>query len=58
MILRWEHRSGSVLYLGWQHGRSAFERNGAFRAGSDLVELLSLPSENTLLVKLNYWLSF
>jgi hypothetical protein len=64
MILRWEYRPGSVLYVGWQHGRSGPPPNGrsapvgTFRAGSDLADLFSLPSENTLLVKLNYWLSF
>jgi hypothetical protein len=58
MILRWEYRSGSVLYVGWQHGRSAFEQDGTFRAARELVDLLDLPSQNTLLVKLNYWVSF
>jgi hypothetical protein len=58
MILRWEYRSGSVLYVGWQHGRSGFEQDGTFRGGRDLVDLLDLPSQNTLLVKLNYWVSF
>jgi hypothetical protein len=58
MILRWEYRSGSVLYVGWQHGRSGSGEVGTFRGGRDLVDLLDLPSQNTLLVKLNYWVSF
>ncbi len=58
LVLRWEYRPGSVLYVAWQHGRSHYVRERAFRAFGDLADLLSLEADNTLLVKFNYWLSF
>lgn len=57
VVLRWEYLLGSTLFLVWQHGRSGFEDDGSFRLGSQLDELWHAPSTNTLLVKINYWLS-
>lgn len=57
-VLRWEYRPGSVLYVAWQHGRDDFARDGAFEPLGELNGLLGLPSDNTLLIKANYWLSF
>jgi hypothetical protein len=57
VVLRWEYMLGSTFYLVWQHGRSGFEDDGSFKLGSQLDELWHSPSANTLLVKINYWLS-
>ncbi len=58
MVLRWEYRPGSVLYVAWQHSRSEIERHGSLRGMSELGELFSLESDNIVLIKANYWLAF
>jgi len=55
-VLRWEYVPGSVLYVAWQHGRSGFDPNGSFSGLGAFPDLLDLPSDNTLLVKVSYWL--
>lgn len=55
-VLRWEYKPGSVIYVAWQHGRSEFLPGGEFGGMGALTELLGLESDNTLLIKINYWL--
>jgi len=57
VVLRWEYLSGSTLFVVWQHGRSDSTQDGQFRLGNGLSELFRAGARNTLLVKLNYWLS-
>jgi hypothetical protein len=60
LVLRWEYRPGSTLFVVWSQGRENFEPNGAFRPGRDLRRLFDggqAPSTNVLLVKFNYWLN-
>ena len=49
-VLRWEVRTGSTLFVGWEHAMSE-ERLGE-RVG--LLDALSGPVRNTLFVKLSY----
>ena len=56
MVLRWEYRPGSVLFVAWQHGRSESLSTGSFGGFHSLADLSSLPSDNTVLIKLSYWL--
>ena len=55
MVLRWEFRPGSVLFMAWQHGRSDFQPDGAFGGFGDLNDLFGLEANNTFLIKVNYW---
>ncbi|MBV9110648.1 MAG: hypothetical protein JO306_14655, partial [Gemmatimonadetes bacterium] len=60
MVLRWEYRPGSTLFVVWSQGRENFEADGRFRFGRDLGRLFDggrSPSTNVLLVKFNYWLN-
>ncbi len=57
VVLRWEYILGSTLFVVWQHGRTDTTDSGQFRPGQGLVDMFSLPAENTFVVKLNYWLS-
>ena len=57
-VLRWEYQPGSVLYVAWQHGRSESVADPSFRALRDIRDLFKLDSDNTLLLKLSYWLAF
>jgi len=56
VVLRWEYRPGSQVFLVWSHGRSSFEDNGDFRLGHDLRALARERGENAVLVKVNYWI--
>lgn len=54
--MRWEFKPGSTLFVVWQQGREQFVPNGTFRFGRDYADIFSIPSTNTLLVKLAYWI--
>ncbi len=57
VVLRWEYRPGSALFLVWQQGRDGDEtdpRDVSFR--TDLGTLFNAPANNTFLVKFSYWL--
>ena len=56
VVLRWEYRPGSTVFVVWQQGREDFTSDGRFRVGGfrDLVRTMP---ENTFLVKVNYWFS-
>ncbi|MEO7363350.1 MAG: DUF5916 domain-containing protein, partial [Gemmatimonadaceae bacterium] len=55
--LRWEWRSGSTLFLVWQHRRANPASYGDFRFNRDFHDIFSARSENTLMFKVNYWLN-
>lgn len=57
VVLRWEYRPGSALFLVWQQGREgngADPRDRSFRG--DLGRLFDSPANNTFLIKVSYWL--
>ena len=59
LVVRWEYRPGSTLFLAWAHGRQASDG-----APSDLTwrreldDLLDLHPNNTFLVKVAHWLNW
>ncbi len=55
VVLRWEYRPGSQVFLVWSHGRSSFEDDGTFRLAHDLRALSRERGEHAVLVKVNYW---
>ncbi|MGE3526696.1 MAG: DUF5916 domain-containing protein, partial [Gemmatimonadales bacterium] len=55
MVVRWEFRTFSTLYLVWRHSRS-YDRATGGSLGGALDNLARAPAENTLLVKLSYWM--
>ena len=57
VVLRWEYRPGSALFVVWSQGRSGASNDGRFRLGSDLAELFRASGTNTLTVKLVYWIA-
>jgi hypothetical protein len=56
VVLRWEYRSGSTIYLAWQHRRSDYEQVGDFSLRRDLPTLFSAEGRNVLVLKATYWL--
>jgi len=57
VVFRWEYILGSTLFLVWQHGRFDVTDNQEFKFGQGLDDMFRLPSHNTFMVKVNYWLS-
>ena len=57
-VMRWEYRPASTLFLVWQQGRLQSDAGrGDFRFARDYRDLFRAHPDNTLLVKLAYWLS-
>ncbi len=55
MVLRWEYRPGSTLFLVWQHLRSNEDGAHALSVGRDLDRLFDTAPDNIIQVKLTYW---
>ena len=55
LVMRWEYRPGSTLFLIWSHGRTSQSPDGRFLLGEDLSALADEPGEHVLLAKINYW---
>jgi hypothetical protein len=57
LVLRWEYKPGSALYVVWQQGRNGREPywNDSFHENWNA--LWSAPADNVFLVKLSYWFS-
>jgi hypothetical protein len=55
LVLRWEYRPGSALFLVWSQGRTDFERDGRFHFGDDVGAMWRAEGTNVLLIKASYW---
>lgn len=55
LVLRWEVRTGSTLYLVWSHGRSSYESVYSHDWSSNLDRLWNARGEHILLAKFSYW---
>ena len=56
MVLRWEWRPGSTLFVVWQQDRSARHDFGDHVSLGHVWDSLSEPGSNYFAVKMNYWL--
>ena len=56
LVLRWEWRPGSTLYLVWQQDRRVEERFGQRITADDLFGSLTAPGRNFFVVKTSFWL--
>jgi hypothetical protein len=59
VVLRWEYRPGSTLFVVWSQGRQGFLPTPGTRSFTgDFGDLFTLHPNNTFLVKASYWLSW
>ncbi len=59
VVLRWEYRPGSSLFVVWQQGRDTFlGAEGNRSLIGDIGDIFLLHPRNTFLVKASYWLSW
>lgn len=57
LVLRWEYRRGSTLYLAWSQQRYGGDADLSADAWSSLASLRTQPPQNQFMVKLTYWFS-
>ena len=56
VVLRWEWRPGSTLYVVWQQNRSGTEVRGDYVGPRDMLRSLSATGTNFFVVKTTFWL--
>jgi hypothetical protein len=56
LVLRWEYKLGSTLYLVWAHDRSGWE-NLYHPVGEITGDLFGIEGNNVFMIKLNFWFS-
>lgn len=54
LVLRWEYRPGSMIYLVWSQNRSGSENIGKFDLTNDIQHLFDQKPQNVFLVKFSY----
>jgi hypothetical protein len=58
VVMRWEYKPGSTLFLVWNQGRQGFNGvEGDRTFGGDMRDLFRLHPANTFLIKMSYWLN-
>jgi hypothetical protein len=57
VVLRWEYRPGSTLFVAWSQSRDGFDPDGSFALGRDARRLFAARGTNVVMVKVSYWLS-
>ena len=57
LVVRWEYLPGSTIFVVWNHGRSGFSDDPQFRLLDEFRALGGDDQTNTVLVKVNYWVS-
>ena len=58
VVLRWEYRPGSTLFLVWNQGRQNLIGDPDFRPLHDLSGIFRDDMQNVFLVKANYYVSW
>ena len=56
MVLKWEWRPGSTVYLVWQQNRTERETLGSPIDAGDMFRSVTAPGTNVLLFKTSFWL--
>ena len=57
MVLRWEYRPGSLLYLVWSQGRDNYTRNGQLNVEENFGDLFNEKAGNVFILKMSYWIT-
>ncbi|HJQ55070.1 MAG TPA: DUF5916 domain-containing protein [Gemmatimonadaceae bacterium] len=58
VVMRWEYKPGSTLFVVWNQGRQGFNGvEGDRTFGGDMRDLFRLHPANTFLIKMSYWLN-
>jgi hypothetical protein len=59
VVVRWEYRPGSTLFLVWTQARAgSAATQGSRSLGGDFADLFGLHPDNTFLAKASYWINW
>ena len=56
VVLRWEWRPGSTLYLVWQQNHAGMEVLGTPVGFDDAFRSITAPGSNIFLIKTSFWI--
>jgi hypothetical protein len=56
LVVRWEYRPGSTLYVVWSEAREEDADTGTFVPLADVAHAVTAPGDGAVQVKLTYWL--
>jgi len=54
LVVRWEYRPGSTVYLVWSQNRNSYVNDGTFNFSNDINALFDEKANNIFLVKFSY----
>lgn len=54
LVLRWEYKPGSLLYLVWTQDRANYDYPGEYRPGRDFKTIFKEQADNIFLLKVSY----
>jgi len=54
VVLRWEYRGGSTIYLVWTQKRADYSHPGDWNFGRDFQQIFLAPGENIFLLKISH----
>lgn len=57
LVMRWEYRPGSSVYLVWSQGRTGNDDNGNFQFSHNMNQLFQIHPQNIFLLKVSYRIS-
>jgi len=58
LVLRWEYRPGSTVYLVWSQGRTDCTTDSSFNIGPGMRDLFEVEPYDVFLVKFTYRFNF
>ena len=58
MVLRWEYKTGSSLYLVWSQGRNDIQEDSEDSFGRYLNDMREIHPRNDIMLKVSYLLVF
>src|SRR5205809_2529912 len=59
VVLRWEYRPGSTLFVVWTQGRADYTQiEGPRSLAGNFRDMFDLHPNNTFLVKASYWINW
>jgi hypothetical protein len=54
LVLRWEYKPGSLLYLVWSQDKTDSFSNGSFNFGDDMKSMFKITSNDIFMIKFSY----
>jgi len=57
VVVRWEYRPGSALFLVWSQARDYFDETGQFSMLNNAQNIFDQRSSNIFMLKFSYWLN-